>query len=249
MNPYGELSMVKKVIMPSISCIVARTRCDSPDRKYRDNVIGCGNTLPWHLKSDLRRFREITTGHALIMGHKTFASMGKPLPNRTNIVLSRRAGTENNVGTSSNDETQLLFAPTYDEALYMADMTSILRGQNEFFVIGGETIFMFFFDLANKVYLTEVLADLPGDAFFESTFSLKTWKPGREVDFSANDDDQYASRFRVYERRKRRYRHRIQHHVLTEDVTTNTWIAEHIAKQRSKIRDYVRAHQAEIDPG
>src|ERR1700690_3217865 len=100
--PQLEKKMSKHARMPSISTIVARS--------YPGNVIGYRNALPWRLRTDLRRFREITTGHVVIMGRKTFISIGKPLANRTNIVLTKSPIFLNDTEISINDETQLCWA-------------------------------------------------------------------------------------------------------------------------------------------
>ncbi|MGI9464727.1 MAG: dihydrofolate reductase, partial [Aestuariivirgaceae bacterium] len=93
----------KRVTMPSISFIVARS--------YPGNVIGCENELPWSLKTDLKNFRTITTGHVVVMGRKTLESIGKPLPNRTNVVLSREESKKSNgVYWAGNVEDALFIA-------------------------------------------------------------------------------------------------------------------------------------------
>src|SRR6266852_4875040 len=121
--------MSHSVPMPSLSFIVARSR--------PRNVIGCDNKLPWHLKSDLTRFKKITMGHVIIMGRKTFQSIGRVLPGRTNLVLSRHSPEVEQRTIWSLNETNLLWSKSREEALFLADFISIAREKSDFFVIGG----------------------------------------------------------------------------------------------------------------
>ncbi len=116
------------------------------------NVIGGNNTLLWHISADLKRFKALTTGHAVVMGRKTYESLPfKPLKGRTNIVISRSTTFEGTVA-----------AKTIDEALAEAKKTN----DNEVFIIGGEEIYKQLLPHADKLYLTKVLHDFDGDAFF-----------------------------------------------------------------------------------
>lgn len=116
------------------------------------NVIGGNNTLLWHISADLKRFKTLTTGHAVVMGRKTYESLPfKPLKGRTNIVISRSTTFEGTVA-----------AKTIDEALAEAKKTN----DNEVFIIGGEEIYKQLLPHADKLYLTKVLHDFDGDAFF-----------------------------------------------------------------------------------
>jgi dihydrofolate reductase len=120
-----------------------------------NRVIGRDKDLPWHIPEDLKYFKKVTKGHPMIMGRKTFESIGRPLPQRRNIVLTRQEG------------FQLQGAEvfkSFDEAL------SVLRSElppgAEVFVIGGEEIFRLALPLADKIYLTLVHDEFEGDAFF-----------------------------------------------------------------------------------
>lgn len=116
------------------------------------NVIGGNNTLLWHISADLKRFKALTTGHAVVMGRKTYESLPfKPLKGRTNIVISRSTTFEGTVA-----------AKTIDEALAEAKKTN----DNEVFIIGGEEIYKQLLPHADKLYLTKVLHNFDGDAFF-----------------------------------------------------------------------------------
>src|SRR6202171_4895790 len=150
----------------------------------RNGIIGAGNRLPWHLPEDLSRFRTLTSGHTVIMGRKTWESIGKPLPNRQNIVVSRQAGLLID-GAS--------VAHSLDEAL------SLAVRQDPVFVIGGEALYRLALPLAAVLYLTEIDRDFPGDARFPA-FERAAWREvAREVREPASDDG-FASHLATYER-------------------------------------------------
>ncbi|MFN4127268.1 dihydrofolate reductase [Pannonibacter indicus] len=180
----------KKIVMPSISFIVARS--------FPGDVIGCENELPWRLKTDLKNFKSVTKGKAIIMGRRTFDSIGKPLPNRKNIVLSR---------TPSEAVDGVVFATSVEEALFEADFYSITHNADEFFVIGGDQIYRKFGELYQKIYLTEVFSDnIHGDAFFRDQYDRRQWKIVSEKDFPRTDEDEFPFRLTVFERRNRTVR-------------------------------------------
>lgn len=124
-----------------------------------NNVIGHGNALPWRIPEDLARFKTLTLGHTLIMGRKTFESIGRPLPGRTTVVLTR-----------GKDFTArgVLVAHDRDEAL------SLVTGENVF-VAGGADVYRLFFPVASKLFLTRVHAAYDGDTYFPS-FDAGEWK-------------------------------------------------------------------------
>jgi dihydrofolate reductase len=182
--------MAQRVRLPSISFIVARS--------HPGNVIGYKNKLPWRLKSDLKRFRRITTGHAIIMGRSTFESIGGALPDRTNIVMTRRAKRLNNDGHNYGNETQLCWACSPEDALFVADIISICRGKDALFVIGGEKIYPLFDHFVDRVYITEVFGQFAGDAFFKKSFPPEQWKILEEEVHGKNDEgDEFASKFSI----------------------------------------------------
>lgn len=119
----------------------------------QDRCIGVNNTLPWHISEDLKRFKVLTTGKPVIMGRKTFDSLGRPLPNRLNIVISR---------TPQTDTESVVWVDSLDAAFDRA------RGQNtdEIMVIGGAQIYTQALEYADRLYLTEVVTQVKGDAFF-----------------------------------------------------------------------------------
>jgi dihydrofolate reductase len=115
----------------------------------KNGVIGKNGKLPWHFSSDLKFFKKLTTGHTVIMGRVTFDSIGKPLPNRRNIVVSRQARSVPGVE----------FAPSVAEALKLA------KG-GEVFIIGGASIYKETLDLVDAIYLTHIDQVFEGDAFY-----------------------------------------------------------------------------------
>ncbi len=155
--------------------------------KAENNVIGINNKLPWHLKDDLQNFKKLTMGHHMIMGRKTYESIGKPLPGRMSLVISSdpRAVTE-----------QLVWFPSIFRAIKFAERA----GEMELFIIGGEKIFKSALSLADRIYLTEVKGDVNGDTFFPP-LSLKNWKLVSEQNFPKNADNDHSFDFRVLDRR------------------------------------------------
>ena len=117
----------------------------------KNNVIGVDNKLPWNLSADLKRFRAITSGKPVIMGRKTFESIGKPLPNRKNIIITR---------DKNYKADGCIMASSSEEALNAA------KGNKEIMIIGGEQVFKMFLPKANKMYLTIIEKDFDGDAYF-----------------------------------------------------------------------------------
>lgn len=174
--------------LPSLSYVVARSR--------GSNVIGCDNQLPWRLGTDLRYFKKTTSEHVVIMGRKTLESIGRPLPNRVNIVLSREK--------LDNYGDKVVWASTQEDALFLADHYSIKLGRDEAFVVGGERVYSIFEPFFNKIHLTEV--DCPsvvGDSHFKYKFNHKQWAVIARYDFSESEVDQYPFAITVMERRRK----------------------------------------------
>lgn len=115
--------------------------------------IGKDNRLPWHLSDDLKRFKTITMGHHIIMGRKTYESIGKPLPGRTNIVITRNPDYE---------AEGCIVVHSLEGALDIARG----RGEDEAFITGGREIFAQALESANRIYLTRVHAEVPADVYF-----------------------------------------------------------------------------------
>ena len=150
----------------------------------RNSVIGARNGLPWHLPEDLKHFRTLTSGHTVIMGRKTWDSIGKPLPNRQNIVVSRQAG---------------LLIHGAPVAHSLEEALSLAVREDPVFVIGGEALYRSAMPLADLLYLTEIERDFHGDARFPA-FERAAWREvAREVGEPASDPG-FAYHFATYER-------------------------------------------------
>lgn len=119
-----------------------------------NNVIGRNNKLLWHISEDLKRFKNITTGHTIIMGRKTFESLKKPLPNRHHIILTR----DKNYKIDSNQVTVVNDIETI--------MKTYENSGSEIFIIGGGEIYNLFLPYCDKLYLTKVNKDFEGDTYF-----------------------------------------------------------------------------------
>ena len=152
--------------------------------------IGKAGKLPWHLSSDLRRFRELTMGHHLIVGRKTFESIGKPLPGRHTIVVT----------CNTNFKPDGCFvARSVEEAIALARE----RGETEAFVIGGAGIYARALDATDRIYLTEVHAEVDADTFFPE-FDRSAWIETQQIYHSADEKNQYSFMFKVLERASRK---------------------------------------------
>ena len=141
-----------------------------------NQVIGINNTLPWHLPEDLKRFRTLTTGHHIIMGRKTFESLGRLLPGRTTIIVTRNK--------DYNVEGALI-AHSLQAALMLC------ASDSEPFLIGGAELYKDGLKLANKLYITEVHADFSGDAFF-AELDLCVWQLTEKKDHLSANGLQYS---------------------------------------------------------
>ncbi len=163
-------------------------------RSKPGGVIGAGNAMPWHLRTDLKRFKAITLGHAVIMGRKTFASLGRPLPQRLNIVLAR--------GGLGMGSPNLVVARGKEAALSAADNYALAQKQSEIFVIGGAEVFDVFEPFCRRVHLTEVLSPaIKGDTYFRKTFDPREWQTVEELQTGASAEDQYPTRYLLLDRR------------------------------------------------
>jgi dihydrofolate reductase len=123
----------------------------------KDRVIGVNNTLPWYLPEDLKYFKSVTMGKPIIMGRKTFESIGRPLPGRPNIVITRQ---ENYV----NDG--VFVVSSVDEAYELAEKKAKELDQDEVILIGGAEIYQYALSSANRLYITHVNVSVKGDTYF-----------------------------------------------------------------------------------
>ncbi|MDL2213812.1 dihydrofolate reductase [Bacteroides sp. OttesenSCG-928-D19] len=151
-----------------------------------NNVIGVDSKMPWRLSNDLQRFKKLTWGGAVVMGRKTYQSMGKALPGRTNIVLTRDAG----------------FAPT--DAVVVHNIEEALveaRKAEQVFVIGGGEIYKQFWNRAHRIYLTRVHAQLEGDTVIPE-IDTEGWVMESSESFPADEKNQYPYTFINYKKKE-----------------------------------------------
>jgi dihydrofolate reductase len=140
-----------------------------------NGVIGREGKLPWRLDSDLRRFRALTMGHPLVMGRKTFESIGKHLDGRDSIVVTRGS-----FDISAFGKDGLFVAPSLEHALGVAHRCAATRGVDEIFIIGGAGLFSQALPLAHRVYLTRVHGSPGGDTYWEPVFGDDWLEVSRE---------------------------------------------------------------------
>jgi len=151
-----------------------------------NNVIGRANGLPWHLSSDLKRLKALTMGHCMIMGKKTWESVGKPLPGRRIIVVTHDASFQSMDG--------VVAVPTVERAFELA------HDDNEVFIAGGATIYEQTIHTADRMYLTRVHAEVEGDTFFPDFDDVTEWKLVDSEHFEADEKNDYPYSFLTYER-------------------------------------------------
>lgn len=151
------------------------------------NEIGFENQLLWHLPKDLKHFKDLTSGHPIIMGRKTYESIGKPLPNRTNIVVSRQ---------KDWFEEGILIVGSIKEAVKFAK-----KIDEEVFIIGGGNIYEQTMDVVDRLEVTLVKADLEADTYFPK-IDPKVWKKVDEVCHEKDEKNQYDFCFQTYEKIK-----------------------------------------------
>lgn len=152
----------------------------------RNRVIGRDNRLPWRLPADLRRFKELTMGHALLVGRKTFESIGRPLPGRDMIVVSRRP---------DYAPEGVRVAHGVQEALGLARES----GESELFVAGGSEIYRQTLPVADRLHLTRIEEDVPGDAYFPE-FDETEWRLVEREDHEPGEGIPFAWSFQVWDR-------------------------------------------------
>ncbi len=157
----------------------------------RNGVIGKDNQLPWHLPQDLKYFRAMTTGKPVIMGRKTFESIGKPLPNRTNIVITRNANWQHDGVLVANDLGQ---------AIEKAKKSGMQQDNSELeaMIIGGAEIYKAALAIADRIYLTYIDREIEGDAWFPA-LSDTEWYLDKVL--AGDDTAAEPHEFRLYDRR------------------------------------------------
>lgn len=155
--------------------------------KAKNNIIGKDNKLLWKLPADLQRFKELTTGHIIIMGRKTFESLGRVLPNRKHIVFTQ------NPDFKVNDENvQVVHS--------MLEIQEYIESEEECFVIGGAMIYNLLMPYVNKMYITQIDKDFEGDAFFPRIDETK-WKEVEREKGVKDENNNLDYEFITYEKK------------------------------------------------
>ena len=154
--------------------------------KAKNNIIGKNNELVWHLPEDLKHFKELTTGHTIIMGRKTYESLGKPLPNRKHIIFS-----QNPDFRVHEENVQVVHS--------LLEIQDLIEGKEEAFVIGGAMIYNFLMPYVKKMYVTEIKQEFNGDAFFPIIDSEK-WKETSRTTGIKNEENNLDYDFVTYEK-------------------------------------------------
>ncbi len=150
----------------------------------KGNVIGGDNKLLWHLPADLKHFKNVTMDHTIIMGRKTFESIGKPLPGRKNIVVTRQDDYQANGCTVVNN---------------LQEAINSCEKEEEAFIIGGAEIFRQSIPAADKIYLTRIDHAFDGDVFFPN-LNFSEWKLVKYVKYHADEKNKYEYSFAEYQR-------------------------------------------------
>jgi dihydrofolate reductase len=150
--------------------------------------IGKDNRLPWRLSTDLKRFRELTMGHHIVMGRKTFESIGRALPGRHTVIITRNLALE---------VEDCLIARSLDEAVQMAER----RAETEVFICGGAAIFAQSIERADRLYLTEVHAVVDADTFFPD-WDRSRWREAESVYHAADEKNEHPTTFKLLEKRE-----------------------------------------------
>ncbi|HYH96509.1 dihydrofolate reductase [Hyalangium sp.] len=151
-----------------------------------NRVIGANNRLPWRLPADLARFKRLTLGHTLVMGRKTYESIGRPLPGRTMVVVTRQRGYA---------PEGVKVAHSVDEALALA------QGDDEVFIIGGAELYAQTMDRLDRLYLTRIEREFPGDTHFPEV-DLSTWRLLEQEHHPASTPEALPHSFLTYERQR-----------------------------------------------
>ena len=158
----------------------------------QNRVIGNNNKLPWYLPEDLKYFKRVTLGKPIIMGRKTFESIGRPLPGRTNIIITRNPGW-------THDGAGVRVVHSLQQAIELAESLALVNGFEESLVIGGAEIYALALPQADRLYLTQVHAEVQGDAHFPP-LDPSQWREMAREDFSAIEPNPYDYSFIVLDR-------------------------------------------------
>lgn len=156
--------------------------------KGKNNIIGKDNKMIWHLPEDLKHFKNLTTEHTIIMGRKTFESLGKPLPNRKHIIFSQNPDFKVN-------------AENVEVVHSLLQIQDLIEGKEEAFVIGGAMIYNLLMPYVKKMYVTEIEKDFDGDTFFP-VIDGEVWKEISREKGIKNEENNLDYYFVTYERIK-----------------------------------------------
>ncbi|OCJ05186.1 diacylglycerol kinase [Rhizobium sp. AC44/96] len=156
-----------------------------------NGIIGRDGDMPWRLSTDLKRFKALTLGKPVIMGRKTYDSIGKPLPGRANVVISRQAAI---------DHAEVTTVSSLADAIAIAETMAAQKGEDEICIIGGGQIYGQAIGLADRLCVTHVETTVAGDTFFPA-IDPSVWGAGETIEVPAGDKDSYPTRFVVYDRR------------------------------------------------
>ena len=155
--------------------------------KGKNNIIGKDNKMIWHLPEDLKHFKNLTTEHTIIMGRKTFESLGKPLPNRKHIIFSQNPDFK-----VDHENVEVIHS--------LLQIQDLIEGKEEAFVIGGAMIYNFLMPYVKKMYVTEIEKDFDGDTFFPSINS-EVWKEVAREKGLKDENNNLDYYFVIYERK------------------------------------------------
>ena len=155
--------------------------------KAKNNIIGNNNELIWHIPEDLKRFKRLTTGHTIIMGRKTFESLGRILPNRHHVILC------NDMELNIDDENVEVLED-------ISELEKYINSEEENFVIGGATMYKLLMPYCKKMYITEIDRDFEGDVSFPE-IDLDKWKVVKREKGPEDDENDFDYEYVDYEER------------------------------------------------
>ncbi|MDG5788911.1 dihydrofolate reductase [Evansella sp. AB-P1] len=150
-----------------------------------NNVIGLNGDMPWHIPNDLKYFKRVTSGHSVIMGRKTYESIGKPLPNRRNFVITHN---------------QAFSVPGVEVCHSLQELDQLVTSNEEIFVIGGATIYKELLPKADRLYITKIHDQFEGDTYFPQ-FKEEEWKIVSMEQGTVDEKNKYPHTFLIYERK------------------------------------------------
>lgn len=159
----------------------------------QNNAIGRNNELLWHISEDLKYFKSVTTGHPVIMGRKTYESIGRPLPGRRNVVLTR--------GEIESPEIKNPQTTSFEVVHTLDQVYEIAKGEGEFFIMGGGMLYNQSFDKADKLYITHIYAEAENADTFFPEIDPAIWQCVSEELHEADEKNPYPYTFAVYTKR------------------------------------------------